>query len=261
MLAWKPLVAEAIATFMLCFVGSAAMLSDASMGVHGPGLLGVALAHGIILSIAVTATMNISGAHINPAVTLAFWAVGRVKLRVAARYIVAQLSGALLAGLLTSSFVFNVVRDPNGVSVVSGAANGAPRVNAVALGGYDPHAESTAGRAMALSRANWTACVIEGLLTIVLMFAIYGTAVDPRHPNVGGFGIGLAVTALILAAGPLTGAAMNPARAMGSGVYVGGEFWSQVWVYWVGPVVGATIGAFMYEYFVLERAPSPQRTR
>lgn len=260
MWAWKPLIAETMATFMLCFVGAASIMSDAHLGARGAGLVAVALAHGIILSIAVTATMNISGAHINPAVTLAMWAVGRIKLAVAGRYIAAQLLGALLAGLVTSQVVFAAVRDSDGKNVVASTWNGTPHVNVAALVGYDPQGVD-AGRAVARAQANISASLIEVALTFVLMLAIYGTAIDPRHPNVGGFGIGLAVTALILAAGPLTGAAMNPARFMGTGVYVGGEFWSQLWVYWVGPVAGALMGAFTYEFLVLEKPPTPQRTR
>jgi glycerol uptake facilitator-like aquaporin len=96
------------------------------------------------------------------------------------------------------------------------------------------------------------ACVIEGILTFLLVFAIFGTAVDPRRPNVGGFAIGLTVAANILLAGPLTGAAMNPARVFGTGIVTQDEiFYAQQWVYWVGPVAGAIAAALIYNFAIL----------
>ena len=94
------------------------------------------------------------------------------------------------------------------------------------------------------------AVVIEAVLTFLLVFSIFGTAIDPRAPKVGGFGIGLTVTFDILVGGPLTGAAMNPARFTGIGLAAG--HLDNLWIYWVGPVVGGTLAAILYTKFLLE---------
>ncbi len=96
---------------------------------------------------------------------------------------------------------------------------------------------------------------IEIILTFLFVFAIVGTAVDPRAPKIGGFGIGLAVCADILMGGPLTGAAMNPARTFGT--LLGGfgdtsDLWSQHWIYWLGPVIGAVLAGVIYDKFIME---------
>jgi aquaporin Z len=98
--------------------------------------------------------------------------------------------------------------------------------------------------------------VVEAALTFLLVFAIFGTAVDERAPRIGGFGIGLTVCVDILMGGPITGAAMNPARTIGT--FIGGwsetrELWSQHWVYWVGPVLGAGLAAMIYDGLIMNR--------
>lgn len=235
----KSLVAEAVATFALCFVGGGAILVDAMLGDTGPGLVGIALAHGIILAVGVTATMNISGAHINPAVTVAMLVTGRISGGDALLYILAQLFGGVVAGVLLAYVLFAGVMTPGpeSQSVVAAAMNGTPYYDPSVLGGA----------------AMVKAIVIEATLTFLLLFAVFGTAVDPRHPNVGGFGIGLTITALILAAGPLTGASMNPARTFGTGIVTGATFWSQQIVYWIGPIAGAVIAALLYDGLILDK--------
>ncbi|MBI3736245.1 aquaporin, partial [Candidatus Sumerlaeota bacterium] len=84
-----------------------------------------------------------------------------------------------------------------------------------------------------------------------LVFAIFGTAVDSRHPNIGGFGIGLTIAADILMGGPISGAAMNPARVLGPAI-AGGRGWGTHWVYWVGPIAGALIARLIYDHLILE---------
>ena len=104
--------------------------------------------------------------------------------------------------------------------------------------------------------SSGAAVFVEIVLTFLLMFAIFGTAVDERTPKIGGFGIGLAVAVNILMAGPITGAAMNPARTIGTLIGGGNAtamLWSQHWVYWVGPIVGALAGAFFYDALILKR--------
>ena len=220
----KKCLAEALATFMLCFIGAGAIVSDAAF--DGIGLLAIAVAHGLALSIAVSATMNVSGGHINPAVTVVMLVTGRITGSNAAAYIVAQLIGATTAGAAVL-LIFN------------GIPGGADAVAATGLGTPAPGAGVSAG----------TALLTEIVLTALLVFAIFGTAVDPRAPKIGGFGIGLAVAADILMGGPISGASMNPARTFGPGL-VGGV-WSAHWVYWVGPIIGALIAGLLYHHLVL----------
>lgn len=233
----KSCMAEMLGAFALSFIGAGVICMDAKMGPAGAGLLGIALAHGIILSIGVSATMNVSGGHLNPAVTVAMLFTGRISLPSAIAYIIAQLAGATLAGFLVYTiFKGMMVGD---LSVVKAAGLGTPQ--------YDP-AKISMGLAI----------LIEACLTFLLVFAIFGTAVDPRAPKIGGFGIGLTIAADILLGGPLTGAAMNPSRTFGPGIvaFFTGDldvFAAQHLVYWVGPIAGALIAAWTYDLFVMEK--------
>lgn len=232
------LVAEAIGTFALCFIGAGAICMTTKMGAAGPGLLGVAIAHGIILSIGVSATMNVSGGHLNPAVTAAMLATGRIKAGEAVAYIFSQCVGGVVAGALVL-MIFKGMMTPDGKSVVEAAGLGTPA--------YDPKMIS-----MGL------AVLIEALLTFLLVFAVFGTAVDPRAPKIGGFGIGLTICADILLGGPLTGAAMNPARTFGPGLVatMSGNlpvFGAQQMVYWVGPILGGVAAGIIYNNLVMQK--------
>jgi MIP family channel proteins len=220
----KKCVAEALGTFMLCFIGAGAIVSDAAF--DGIGLLAIAVAHGLALSIAVSATMNVSGGHINPAVTVVMLATGRISGGNAAAYVVSQLVGATLAGLAVS-MIFNGV--PGGAAAVASTGLGTPA----------PGADVSV----------MSALLTEIVLTALLVFAVFGTAVDSRAPKIGGFGIGLMIAANILMGGPISGASMNPARTFGPAL-VGGV-WNAHWVYWVGPIVGALIAGLLYHHVIL----------
>ncbi len=225
-------VAEGIGTFALTFIGAGDILTT-SFNDGAPGLVGIAIAHGLILAIVVSATMNISGGHINPAVTIAMFCTGRIKPPLAIGYIISQLVGASVAGILLM-FIFKSMGEA-----------GAEAIIACKLGTPNLHA----------AVSPWMGVLIEIILTFLLVFAIFGTAVDPRAPKIGGFGIGLAVTVDILMGGPLTGAAMNPARTFGTllgGLGDTADLWSQHWIYWLGPVVGALLAAFVYDKFIME---------
>ncbi|NOT00300.1 MAG: aquaporin [Phycisphaerales bacterium] len=231
---------EFIGTFALTFIGAGAIVTTAWTG-GAPGLVGIALAHGIALSIAVSAAMNISGGHINPAVTVAMLATGRISPGAALQYIIAQCAGASVAGFLLF-IVFGMLGSGGG------ASTGAFAVAEVALGTPNFH-ERTISAGMAM--------VVEIGLTFLLVFAVFGTAVDERAPKIGGFGIGLTVCIDILVGGPITGAAMNPARAFGTLVAGGpttAHLWSQHWVYWLGPITGAIIAAVLYDWLILKPA-------
>jgi len=215
-------VAEALGAFGLVFIGCGATVASFLPGT-GFGLLGIALAHAVVLSVMVTATMNISGGHLNPAVTLGFAVSRRIPPAEAAGYIAAQLAGAVLGAWLVTRFF------PG--STVAAASLGTP--------------------ALQLGITFTGGVAIEAVLTFFLMSAIYGTAVAPSAPKVGGFGIGLTLLFLILVGGPLTGAAMNPARALGPAL-VSGNLLSHA-VYWIGPALGAVAAAVLWERVLLEK--------
>jgi len=216
------LVAEAIGTFLFVFVGAGAVV----LGAHsdaGGGLVGVALAHGLALAVLVSALGPISGGHLNPAVTLGVWITGRIDAARGGLYVAAQLAGALAAGLA--------------LRLVFPASSWEP----VALGtpALDPEIGVVA------------AIVIEAILTVVLLLAVFGTAIDRRAPKIGGLAIGLAVAADILMGGPLTGAAMNPARWFGPAVASG--TYADWYVWWIGPLLGAAVAGLVYRYVLEER--------
>ena len=222
---WRHFAAEFIGIFALVFVGGASIMSSA-MSQTSNGLVIAAIAHGLILAIMVTATMRISG-HLNPAVTLGFLAARRIEPMMAMVYIVAQLLGAALAAYALKA-VFP-----------------AEIATATRLGGQSVASELSSGQAI----------LCEFLATFFLTFVVFGTAVDPSAPKVGGFAIGLAVTADILAIGPLTGASMNPARSFGPAV-VSGVLEGQA-IYWIGPILGSIAAALLYDGLFLRRGKEP----
>jgi MIP family channel proteins len=222
---WRHFAAEFIGIFALVFVGGASIMA-AAMSHNTNGLLVAALAHGTILAIMVTATMRISG-HLNPAVTLGFLVTRRIEPVMAVVYIIAQLLGAAVAAYALKAIF------PADVAV------------AARLGGQSIAGDVTAGQAI----------LCEAIATFFLTFVVFGTAVDPAAPKVGGFAIGLAVTADILAIGPLTGGSMNPARSFGPAV-ASGVLEGQL-IYWIGPIVGSIAAALLYDGLFLRRGKEP----
>lgn len=190
------------------------------------GLLVAAMAHGLILAVMVTSTMRISG-HFNPAVTLGFLAVRRIEAMMAGMYIVAQLLGAAVA--------------------------------AYALKGIFPAAIATAtrlgGQSISGDLSMGQAILCEAIATFFLVFVVFGSAVDPHAPKVGGFAIGLTLSAGILAIGPLTGGSLNPARSFGPAV-ASGVMEAQS-VYWIGPIIGGVLAAVLYDRLFLHRGKEP----
>lgn len=227
----RRLVAEALGTFGLVFVGAAVVVVNGGFPNSGIGLLGIALAHAVVLSVMITATMTISGGHLNPAVTVALLAVRRIDPVSAVAYIVTQLVAA--AG---AAYAVKLLLPPGAVRA---ALLGVPVIaSSVTLG---------------------QAIGIEAVLTFFLVTAVFGTAISPDAPRVAGFGIGLVLLFDILVGGPLTGAAMNPARAFGPAV-VAGQWLGHV-AYWVGPLVGGIVAALLWESVLLPRnAPRRRRT-
>ncbi len=218
----RPLVAEAIGVFMLTFIGAGAIVlntwRDGSVG-----LIGIALAHGLALAIAVTGALHISGGHINPAVTIGLWSVGRIGWKQAGLYVLAQLVGAVLAALALKGLF------PTGAGTV--AQLGTPRLG--------PDTTFTQG------------VLVEAILTFFLAYAVMATAVDAAGPKVAGWAIGLTLAMGVLAGGTITGAALNPARAFGPALVAGA--WLSQLVYWIGPILGSVAAMQVYERVLLKR--------
>ena len=214
--------AELLGTFAFVLVGAGSAVAASAAGVSDPAsaLLIAALANGLGLAVAVSATMGLSGGSLNPAITLALYAARKLPLRDVFPYVVAELVGATLAvSALTQMLPSNFGSQVNwGSPVLSSTLS--------------------IGQGVAL----------ELVMTVVLALAVFGTAVSPNAPKLGGFGIGAAVIADVLLGGTFTGAAMNPARAMGP--MVAGNFLPGYWyIYWVGPVVGALVVGLFYRVY------------
>jgi aquaporin Z len=212
-------VAEFIGTFTLVFIGGGAGV------VAGGDIVAVALANGLAIGLMVSNFGHISGGHFNPAITLGFLATRRITLLHAVAYWASQFLGAVAAaGLLRWFF------------------------HRAAMFGVVPHVNSHIGAGKGL--------VIEIILTIFLVLAVFATAVDPggAFKAIAGLGIGLTISIDVLMGGPLTGAAMNPARAFGPQLMF--NFWGDGWIYYVGPAIGGVIAAVGYDYLYL-RPPRP----
>jgi MIP family channel proteins len=221
--AWRHFIAEFIGTFALVFIGSGAIIRVAATN---GSILEVALAHGIILSVMVSALMRISG-HFNPAVTVTFLITRRIEPVMAVVYMIAQFTGAIIAAYALKGLM------------------PAEAVDATRVG----------GQMLSSSTSFGTGVALEAIATFFLVWVIFGTAVDPGAPRVGGFAIGLTIAADILVIGPFTGASMNPARSLGPAV-VSGVFEAQA-VYWIGPLIGAIVAGVLYDRLFLRRAPEP----
>lgn len=213
--AWKPLLAEVIGTFTLIFAGAGAIVAnEATHG--GVSLLGIAFAHGLAIAVMVSALGAISGGHFNPAVTFGFLCAGRMRLARAIEYVVAQCAGAALGG--------------------------------IALWVTYPHAPAAATHlgtpSLAPGLGAGAGIALEAIGAFFLVMVVFGTAVHSGRPPVGGLAIGLTITMDILAFGPLTGAAMNPARAFGPALVAGA--WTDQLVYWIGPLVGGGVAGALF---------------
>jgi len=221
-------LAEFIGTLALIFVGAGSILSDRLTGGE-VSLVGIALAHGLTIAVMVSAFGHISGGHLNPAVTLGALIARKISPGDALVYGLSQLAGGV-----TGAFLLTLVFDP----ATRQAAN---------LG--------TPGLAAGVTAS--AGLVFEVVATFFLVLVVCATALDGRgaFTLVAGLPIGFVVTFDILAGGPVTGAAMNPARAFGPAV-VGG-FWTNHWIYWVGPLLGGAFAGLLYSTVYLRRTDVP----
>ena len=204
-------LSELVATFILVVTGCGAVAVE-SLHAGSIGSLGICIVFGLVVTAMVYATGHVSGAHINPAVTIAFASAGHFSWKQVPVYIVAQCLGAIAACALLSGML-------------------GPEA---ALGVTAP------------SGSVMQALVMEIVVTFVLMFSIAGVATDGRaHGVLAGASIGGTVALCALFGGPISGASMNPARSLGPAL-VAGE-WTAFWIYIVGPLIGALAGMWAYE--------------
>jgi len=208
---WQEAVVEAIDTFVLVFVGTGAVMVN-QIADEALTHLGISFVFGAVVAALIYTTGHISGAHINPAVTLGFWSSGFFPTRKVLPYILAQCLGAIAASALLL-LTLGAVAD---------------------LGATQP-----------LNGNWWQALILETILTFILMFVILGSGLDRRSPNgFAGIAIGLTVGLEAACMGPITGASMNPARSLGPAVVA--SIWQHHWIYWVAPILGAQLAAIVY---------------
>lgn len=212
----RALMAEFIGTFALIFVGAGV----AAVGLGG--LVGVALAHGLVIVSFVYAYGHVSGTHVNPAVTVGVWAAGKIDLKTAFSYVVFQLLGGI-AGALALRYVLGGSETGLGVTVL---AKGLVLGNAV------------------VDVTPTTGLVLEAILTFFLVNVVLNAAVSGRVGETAGLAIGLTFSMGVLLGGPLTGGSMNPARSLGPAIAASN--FADLWVYMVGPVLGGLLAAGLY---------------
>jgi aquaporin Z len=229
------LIAEAVGTFTLIFIGAGSIIASDTIGiasgaigqpgVGGAGLITVALAHGLAIAVMVSAVGHVSGGHFNPAVTIAVWVARRIDTAAAGFYILTQLAAAALGALALRALIPEAIWSP--------VTLGTPGVNP--------------------ALTDWQAIAIEAVLTFFLVWVVFATAVDPAGSfgKIAGLAIGFTIAMDIMMGGPFTGAAMNPARAFGPAIVTGETV--GMWVYFLGPVIGGTIAALLYDLGVLKR--------
>src|SRR5437016_8788045 len=220
--AWRKGVAEFIGAFTLIFIGAGAIISTG-----GTDLVVIALAHGLAIGVMASAFAHISGGHFNPAVTLGALVGRQISLRLAFVYWVSQLLGATVAAVML-------------LGVFAPAEWQPYKLGTPTLG----------------PTVGWGSAIpVEAVLTFFLAFVVYGTGIDPKGSfnAVGGLAIGLTISLDIMMGGPLTGAAMNPARWFGPAVVA--QFFDNWYVYWIGPLLGAIVAGLLYSRAFLDRNP------
>jgi aquaporin Z len=248
----RPYLAELLGTFLVVYVGAASVCASF---LTNDNLLprltvtGIALAEGFTLAVVLTATAQVSGGFLNPAVALTLWVFHRLSGLRTAGLIAAQLVGSVIAGL--------AVRATFSEPILIDARLGTPHLKAFLAA----DAELTLGSLV-------SGAAFEAFLTFLIAFAVFGTMLDRRAPRMGGIGFGLAQAAVIILGFHLTGGSANPARWFGPAVWqttvpmlrVGSPFADHA-VYWAGPIVGALFGAFAYGALIGLEETSPEGQR
>nr|WP_319554762.1 aquaporin Z [uncultured Vibrio sp.] len=219
-------LAEAFGTFWLVLGGCGSAVLAAGFPEVGIGLLGVSLAFGLTVLTMAFAIGHISGCHLNPAVTIGLWAGGRFNTKDILPYIIAQVIGGLIAG----GTLYVIASGQMGFDIVT---------SGFASNGYGEHSPGQYSMLAAL--------VTEVVMTMMFLIVIMG-ATDKRAPE--GFGpiaIGLCLTLIHLISIPVTNTSVNPARSTGVAIYVGDWAISQLWLFWIAPIIGGVLGAVIYK--------------
>lgn len=219
-------LAEVFGTFWLVLGGCGSAVLAAGFPEVGIGLLGVSLAFGLTVLTMAFAIGHISGCHLNPAVTVGLWAGGRFETKDVLPYIIAQVIGGIIAG----GVLYVIAAGQMGFDI---AASG------FASNGFGEHSPGQYSMLAAL--------VTEVVMTMMFLIVIMG-ATDKRAPQ--GFGpiaIGLCLTLIHLISIPVTNTSVNPARSTGVAIYVGDWAISQLWLFWIAPIIGGVLGAVIYK--------------
>lgn len=241
---WRRLVAELIGTYVLVLGGTGSAVLAAKFLVDdgtnlGIGLVGVSLAFGLTVVCMAYAVGHVSGGHFNPAVTIGMAVGGRFPAREAIQYIITQVIGAVLA----SGTVLLIAAGQRGSDISS------VRDGGLAANGYGDHSPGLFNLGSGM--------LAELVLTAVFVIVIMGIT-DRRAPKgFAALAIGLALALIHLISIPVTNTSVNPARSTGPAVFVGGWALEQLWLFWVAPIVGAVIGAILYNLFAREKGGAP----
>jgi len=232
----RPLAAEFIGTFWLVFGGCGSAVLAAAFPEVGIGLTGVSLAFGLSVLVMAYAIGHISGCHLNPAVSVGLAAAGRFHWADVLPYAAVQVSGAIVA----SSALYVIASSNPTFSLASGfAANG-----------YAAH--SPGGYSLAAG------LLAEIILTMIFIIVILGSTDDRAPHGFAPIAIGLSLAGIHLMGIPITNLSVNPARSTGPAVIVGGWALAQLWMFWVAPIAGATVGALVYSWMARPQTARPQ---
>ncbi len=222
----KKYAAEFVGTFWLVLGGCGSAVLAAAFPDVGIGLLGVALAFGLTVLTMAFAIGHISGCHLNPAVSVGLWAGGRFEAKELAPYIIAQTLGAIVAG----GVLYLIASGKAGFDVSAGFASN----------GYGEH--SPGGYSLQ------AALITEVVMTMMFILIIMGATDDRAPAGLAPIAIGLGLTLIHLISIPVTNTSVNPARSTGVALYVGGWATAQLWLFWLAPIVGGALGAFLYRF-------------
>ena len=230
-------LAELIGTFVLVFGGCGRAVlaavfpyAQAESNPLGLGFLGVSVAFGLTLLVMAYAIGHVSGCHINPAVSFGLWASGRFRGSDLLPYIVAQVLGAVIAG----GFIYGIASGRAGFEL-SGS-------NPLATNGFGAHSPGGYGLISAL--------VIEVVLTFIFLLVILGSAHGKAPVGFAGVPIGLSLTLIHLISIPVTNTSVNPARSTGVALWAGGDAISQLWLFWLAPIVGALLAGWVQRHLL-----------
>jgi len=226
----KKYFAELMGTFVLVFIGC----GSAVIAGQQIGFLGISFAFGLAVLSMVYAIGGISGCHINPAISVAMWVAGKMKSKDAILYIIFQCAGAIVAAAVL-------------LLIASGQSGYVKAINGLGQNGYD-----------ALSPGGYSlgACFIaEIVLTAIFLFVVFGSTGESAPKGFAGLSIGLALAFIHIVGIPITGTSVNPARSLGPALLMGGGAISQVWLFWVAPLIGGVLAALMWRSVFEKKIP------